>query len=192
MATLPIAWCLGWLSHGYPVSQVSHLMESSCAYVAHRKVPSCAYVPHVKVPSCAEVAQVNVQSCPYVTLRMVPPSSVLPISMCHHAPMLPTVCQGRLLHDAPMHPYWPTLVAIVCTSLLPILPIGCAHLVQSYQCAQNVPIVCQSFCIQGVPLLQKFPMSRCLCRPSCPCQCTPSVPKLPTAWCLCELSCTCL
>ena len=114
------------------------------------------------------------------------------VSMCHRAPMLPTVCQGRLLHDSPMHPCWPTLMAIVRTSLLPILPISCAHCVQSCQCAQNVPIVCQSFRSQDVPLLQKLPMSRCLYRPSCPCQCTPSVPNFLTAWCLCRLSCTCL
>ena len=55
VATLPIVWCLGRLSDGSPVCQVSHLKEPLCAYVPHVKVPSCAYVPHVKVPLCAPV-----------------------------------------------------------------------------------------------------------------------------------------
>ena len=56
VATFPIAWCHGRLSHSSPVYQVSHLMEPLCAYVPHVKVWSCAYVPHVKVPSYALVA----------------------------------------------------------------------------------------------------------------------------------------
>ena len=75
---------------------------------------------------------------------------------------------------------FPSLVASVCTSPVPILPIGCAYPMKSCQCqcAKNVSIVCQSFPSQGVPRLQKLSMSRYIYRPSCPCQCTPCVQNL--------------
>ena len=82
-----------------------------------------------------------------------------PISRCHRVPRFPTVCQGRLLHDSTVYPCCPSLVPVLCTLLVPIFPIGCAHCVQ------------------------KLPMSGCLCRLYCPRQCAPCVPKLPTAWC---------
>ena len=151
------------------------------------------------MPSCAEVALVNVPSCPFVALRMVP-----------HVPMLPTAWRLR----APCCLYQCAIVHLCCPPcakegywmIPPCIYVSqhlwpsCAHrfypycpLVVPIVCkVANVPIVCQSLCSQGVILLQKLPMSRCLCRPSCPCQCTPSVPKFTTTWCLCKLGCTCL
>ena len=174
---LPV--CPRRLSHDTRVCKVAHLTVSSCAKVARVKLPTCANASHVKVPSLA-----NGASCAYVARCMVSQCAKLPISMCHRVPMLPTVCQERLLHDSPMYPCCPSILAIVCTSLVPILPISCAHRVQSFQC-QCVPIVCQSFPSQRVPRVQKMPVSRWLCRPSCPYQCTFPVLNLPTAWCLC-------
>ena len=142
MATLPIAWCLGWLSHGYPVSQVSHLMESSCAYVAHRKVPSCAYVPHVEVPSCAFVAHrvcpllcpklsialgaPYVPLCAYGSHRKVQSCANFHIARCHRVLKMPIACcilvPSCIRQGAIVCQYCPSQDAVVCLCF----PFTCA------------------------------------------------------------------
>ena len=128
-------------SHGVPPvcqGRLSH--DTFACKVAHIKDLACVNFSHVKVPSCAEVAQVNAPSCPYVALRMVPHVPTLPIAWCLRAPMLPTVCQGGLLHDSPMHPCWPILVVhIASTHIAQRLCPSCAKLPMCPECAHRVP-----------------------------------------------------
>ena len=85
---------------------------------------------------------------------MVSQSAKLPISMCHHVPMLPTVCQERLLNDSP------------CTHVSHHLWPSCAHRLYPY-CPSVVPIVCKvpmSISLECVHRVPKFPKPT---RPSC-------------------------
>ena len=158
VATLPIAWCLGWLSHGYPVCHVSHLMEPSWAYVAHRKVPSCAYVPHVKVSSFAYVPHVKVPSYAFIVHRVC--SLLCPkLSIAWGAPHMPLCAYGshRKVRSC-------AKFSIARCHRVPRMPIARSHCVEGFPFRANACQVAH----RKVPLCAMLPIARCHCLPTLP------------------------